>query len=97
MLVLFIISYLLRRSMLWYVKCLSSPSRIKVCGLLINPTFKHVNQDNSKDRGGEAAVLLTLPAWRMLSILLARFPQSQQESWDVPVPVTSTRERFLYF
>lgn len=55
MLVLLIISYLLRRSTLWYVKCLSSPSRIKVCGLLIILTFEHVNQDNSKDTGEEAS------------------------------------------
>lgn len=42
-------------------------------------------------------MLLTLPSRKMLSILPSRFPQSQQESWDFPVPVTSPRERPLYF
>lgn len=55
MLVLLIISYCLHCSMLWYAKCLSAPSRLKVCGLLIIPTFKYINHDNSKGKGGEAA------------------------------------------
>lgn len=56
MLVLLIISYCLHCGTLWYAKCLSSPFRLRVCGLLIIPTFKYINHDYSKGKGGEAAI-----------------------------------------
>lgn len=56
MLVLLIIPRCSHHGSLWYAKCLSSPGRLRACGLLITPTLKYINHDPSKGKGREAAI-----------------------------------------
>lgn len=54
--VLLIIPQCLHPGSLWCAKCLSSPGRLRGCGLLITSTLKYINHDPTKGKGREAAI-----------------------------------------